>query len=130
MGDMWRAFQSAKVVAAAVGGGIRMFIHLPVFEFRLSFSVYSVISLPRVIGNASRAIRYFPLPAFLAVSSDRQTFLELSEKEGQPCISQKRVVCPTSQAINRKNAKEACAGAIFLKDESRVARDCISVASP
>ncbi|KAI9552541.1 hypothetical protein GHT06_020390 [Daphnia sinensis] len=35
MGDMWRANQSARVVAAAVEGGIRLFKHLPVSEFRI-----------------------------------------------------------------------------------------------
>ncbi|KAK4045697.1 hypothetical protein OUZ56_033559 [Daphnia magna] len=107
MRDMWSAYQSARVVAAAVEGGIRLFIHFPVFEFRLSFSVYRVISLPRVMENVTRAIRYSPLPEYMAVALDRQTFLKLSEKEGQTFISVNNFICPVKQSIGRTLKKSA-----------------------
>jgi len=30
-GEMWKAYEEAKVVAAAVDGGVRLFVHLQVF---------------------------------------------------------------------------------------------------
>jgi hypothetical protein len=45
-----------KVVVAAVDGGDRWFVHLPVFGFQLAFSVYRVLNIPSLAANGSIAV--------------------------------------------------------------------------
>jgi hypothetical protein len=45
---MWKAYEEAKVVVVVVDGGVRLFDHLPVFEFQLAFSVCRVLNIPAV----------------------------------------------------------------------------------
>ena len=129
-GDLWKAYQDARVAAAAIQMGLRIFIHLPVYEFPLTFSLYRVISLPKSIKNGTWAGRYEPLPDYLAISSDRQSFLELSSEEARPCLVANGMVCPISRAINRKRSKQACAVAIFMEDDARIQRECSTKVTP
>ncbi len=129
-GNLWRAYQNARVAAATVPTGLRIFIHIPVYEFPLTFSLYRVISLPKASRNGTWALKYEPLPDLLAISSDRQSFIELSNEEARPCLSPGGTICPISRAIIRKRSKKACAVAVFLEDNNRIQRECSSVASP
>ncbi|KZS04176.1 Uncharacterized protein APZ42_032920 [Daphnia magna] len=47
MRDMWSAYQSARVVAAAVEGGIRLFIHFPSELLALPLRVLEIMSVQR-----------------------------------------------------------------------------------
>lgn len=71
-GDVWKVYTEAKVVVAAVNNGLRIFIHLPVFEFPFRFTLYKVISLPRPIDNATQGAQFYSLPPFLAVATDKR----------------------------------------------------------
>nr|CAH0102049.1 unnamed protein product [Daphnia galeata] len=97
-GEMWKAYEEAKVVAAAVDGGVRLFIHLPVFEFQLAFSVYRVHNIPRAAANGSIAVLQSGIPDFLAVSTDHQTFMELAGRDLNQCILPAKTACPINRA--------------------------------
>ena len=73
-GNLWRTYKDARVAAAASPLGLRICIHLPVFEFTLSFLLFRVTSLPRAVGNGTLADRFHPLSDYLAVSMDRQNY--------------------------------------------------------
>jgi hypothetical protein len=123
-GDTWKVYKEAKVILAAISNGLRIFIHLPVFEFPLSFTLYEVISLPRPVNNSTQGAQFHPLPSFLAVASDRQAFVELTASDSSHCLSSTTSICPISRAINRKHRESSCAMALFLKDDKKSRMQC------
>ncbi|KAI9555960.1 hypothetical protein GHT06_018513 [Daphnia sinensis] len=130
MGDTWQVYKDAKVAVAAVENNLRIFIHLPVFEFPFGLTLYEVISLPRPTKNATQGAQFHPLPAFLAVANDRQTFIELSTHEAHRCMMTTTSICPISKAINKRHREPSCAMALFLKDEKRSRVQCSTNLSP
>ena len=72
-GNVWRAYQEARVEAALVGGDIRLFIHLPVFEFNYGLQIYRVYPMPLVTSQSDSVAHYYDkLAPYLGVSPDRQ----------------------------------------------------------
>ena len=116
------------MVAAAVDGGVRLFVHLPVFEFQLAFSVYRVHNIPRAAVNGSIAVLQSDIPDFLAVSTDHQTFMEVAGRDLDQCILPAKTVCPINRAVSKNGAKKSCTAAIFLEDARAVADVCVSSA--
>ena len=127
---MWKPYEEAKVVAAAVGGGVRFFVHLPVFEFQLAFSVYRVLNIPRSAANSSIAVLQSDIPDFLAVSMDHQTFMEVAGRDLDQCILPAKTVCLINRAVSKNGGKKSCTAAIFLEDARSVADVCVSNARP
>ncbi len=52
-GNMWKSYQEATVTAASIENGIRLFIHIPIFEFTRTLTLYRVIGLARATTNGS-----------------------------------------------------------------------------
>ncbi len=129
-GDMWKSYQEATVSAAAIHNGFRLFIHLPVFEFTRALTLYRVIGMSRASPDGTTGTRFVGLPAYLAASSDQQTFIELSPEMTTPCRANKRTTCPISRAVSRKNNGGACSVAIFLDNQNRIQQDCTTSTTP
>ena len=123
-GDLWRTYKDARAAAAASPTGLRIFIHLPVFEFPLNFLLFRVTNLPKVVGNDTLGARFHPLPDYLAVSMDRQTFIELTAEELQSYATSASSICPISRSISRKKSRRTCAAALFLQDPERIQAEC------
>ena len=113
-GDLWRAYQEAQVVSAVTANGLRLSIHLPIIEVTKSFDLYEIFVLPVFSTAGNIGLRYAPIPEFLAVGIERQTFIELTESEVRICQGRSGSVCPPSKAIYRKNFMKTCAMALFL----------------
>nr|CAH0112714.1 unnamed protein product [Daphnia galeata] len=107
-GDMWRSYQEAKVTAANITDGVRLFIHTE--------SAHS----SQATLNGTTGLQYVNLPAYIAASPDQQMFVELTPEMIEPCRSPKNMICPISGAVSRKSNKEMCSVAIFLADDRRV----------
>lgn len=103
-GDTWKVYKEAKVIVAAVNNGLRIFIHLPVFEFPLSFTLYEVISLPRPVNNSTQGAQFQPLPPFLAVANDRQAFVELTSSDSSSCLASATSICPNKSGDKQKTS--------------------------
>ncbi|KAI9558401.1 hypothetical protein GHT06_015181 [Daphnia sinensis] len=103
-GDMWKPYQEAAVTAATIENGVRLFIHIPIFEFSRALTLYRVISLARATTNGSTSLKTMPF--------------------------MKRAICPISQAVSRKNSKGACGVVIFLADNHRIQDDCTVLVTP
>ncbi|KZS03117.1 Uncharacterized protein APZ42_034225 [Daphnia magna] len=116
-GDIWKVYTEAKVVVATVSDYLRIFIHLPVFEFPFRFTLYEVISLPNPISNFTLGAQFEPLPPFLAVASDSQAFVELTVSDSSRFVASCTSICPISRAVNRNYPEPSCAIALFLNDE-------------
>ncbi|XP_057367096.2 uncharacterized protein LOC130688124 [Daphnia carinata] len=123
-GDLWRAYQEARVVVAATTNGLRLFIHLPIIEITKTFELYRTFVLPVFSAAGNAGLHYAPIPAFLVVGRDRQTFIELTETEVRSCQGRASSVCPPSKAINRKNFKKTCVMALFLQDTDKKKTEC------
>jgi hypothetical protein len=72
------AYQEEQVVSAATTNRLRLFIHLPIIEVNKSFELYEIFVLLVFSTAGNIGLRYAPIPAFLTVGKDRQTFMELS----------------------------------------------------
>ena len=129
-GDMWKSYQEATVTAAATENGIRLFAHIPIFEFTRTLTLYRVIGLARATTNGLTSVQYAGLPQYLATSPDQQTFIELSSEMVGPCRATKKPLCPISRAVSRKSNKGTCSVAIFLADDRRIQEDCAVVVTP
>ncbi|XP_045032647.1 uncharacterized protein LOC116934113 [Daphnia magna] len=129
-GDTWKSYQEAAVTAAAIENGIRLFIHIPIFEFTRALTLYRVIGMARATKNGSTSLKYVGLPQYLAKSPDQQTFIELSAEMVGPCCPTKKSICPISRVVSQKNNKGTCSIAIFLADNQRIQDDCTVVVSP
>ncbi|XP_057379621.1 uncharacterized protein LOC130701715 [Daphnia carinata] len=108
-GDLWRAYQEARVVVAATTNGLRLFIHLPIIE---------------IITKTFELYRTLVLPVFSAAGRDQQTFIELTETKVRSCQGRASSVCPPSKAIYRKNFKKTCVMALFLQDTDKKKTEC------
>ncbi len=118
------------MAAAASPTGLRIFIHLPVFEFSLTFLLFRVTSLPRAVGNGTLGARFHPLPDYLAVSIDRQTFMELTTEELRVCATSVSSIFPISRAISRKKSRRTCAVALLLQNPERIQAECTTDLAP
>ncbi|KAK4006744.1 hypothetical protein OUZ56_011902 [Daphnia magna] len=56
-GDTWKSYQEATVTAAAIENGIRLFIHIPIFEFTRALTLYRVIGMARATKNGSTSLQ-------------------------------------------------------------------------
>ena len=81
------------------------------------------------MSNTTKSFIFYPLPEYLAVSTDRQSFIELSKDDVNPCLTPSSAICPILRAINRKRSRKACSVAVFMKDNDRV-QEGFSSASP
>ncbi|KAI9554996.1 hypothetical protein GHT06_020285 [Daphnia sinensis] len=129
-GDMWKSYQEAAVTAATIENGVRLFIHIPIFEFTRALTLYRVISLARATTNGSTSLQYVGLPQYVVTSIDHETFIELSAEMVGPCHLMKKSICPISRAVSWKKSKGACSVAIFLADDHRIKEDCIIIVTP
>ncbi|KAK4025077.1 hypothetical protein OUZ56_010580 [Daphnia magna] len=56
-GDTWKSYQEAAVTAAAIENGIRLFIHIPIFQFTRALTLYRVIGMARATKNGSTSLQ-------------------------------------------------------------------------
>ncbi|KAK4024933.1 hypothetical protein OUZ56_010425 [Daphnia magna] len=113
-GDMRKSYQETAVTAEAIENGIRLFIHIPIFEFTRALTLYHQPGLPQ----------------YLATSPAQQTFIELSTEMVGPFHPTKKSICPISRAVSRKNNKGTCSVVIFLADNHGIQDDCTVLVSP
>lgn len=118
------------MLSATITGGLRLFIHFPIVEITQVFQLYRVISLPVPNAEGTVAARHTHLKEFLAISQDRQAFVELSERSVNSCAFGDGGVCPLSHPVIRKASRRACVIALFLRDADRMQRECDVEFSP
>lgn len=123
--NTWKAYQEAFVVAAAHKNGLRIFIHLPVFEFFFQFSLYKIFPMIKAIDNGALGITYKNLPEFLAISDDEQHYVEMNYNEANKCLLTK--VCPFTKPIHKAIDNRPCSMALLTRSEKGVNESCVPV---
>lgn len=91
-GNLWKAYQEARVISAVKISGIRLFVHLLVIENEGTFELFQTC-VPVYSASESIGAQYTPLHAFLAVGADRQTFVELSTDEASLYVGHTESEC-------------------------------------
>ena len=125
--DIWSVYQDARVLVAVAHGQLRLFIKIKLMYNPLDFLMYQVVNLPSATINGTHKTMYAKLPQYLAVSVDRQHFMELSSEDLWDCDLSTRKICHLHQGINKRYPKQTCAISLFLSDKERSNENCRQV---
>ncbi|KAK4003518.1 hypothetical protein OUZ56_005277 [Daphnia magna] len=74
--ELWVTYREAMVTMVAVEGRFRLFIKIPIYDHA---------HLPRATDNGTHGVAIGDQPNFLAVSTDLETFIELSTADVWGC---------------------------------------------
>jgi hypothetical protein len=128
--SLWTFYRQARVSTAIIGGAVRLFIKVPVFDFSFLYDLYQVISVPIFSKNTTLGIQYDKLPEFVAVSKDRQQHVSLDHSEVQECRKTPTLVCPMKRAAIRRHTSASCATALLFGDTAAKLTQCHQLLTP
>ena len=125
--NLWKFYQETKVsvaVSAHVNPtylyGVKLFLHIPIYELKFQFQLYKVFNLPVYNFNATHGIQYEKMADYLAVSADQESYMLLNERDIVQC--QKTTpfwICPIVQALRRMKTTPSCAVSLFRNDQDK-----------
>ena len=122
--DIWNTDHDAEVSLAETSSSLLMFVRIPVYEQLHRFTLYRVIGLPEATPSGNQSMTFANLPQYLAVSADRDTFVELTSEGAGRCVQQPTAVCHFYTPIGRSLLSTSCALAIYLRDAAKEAKLC------
>lgn len=122
--DLWVIYREASVSVAAVNGKFRFFIQIPIYDRNQQFTLNKVINLAKATDNETHGVRFGDLPYYLAVSTDMESFIDLSAMEVRSCRQRDRPLCNFHTGLNKKGPGKSCVVSMFLNDESRKRAQC------
>jgi hypothetical protein len=79
--QVWAIYRDARVTSALVEGKLRVFAEIPVTYQGNQFYSPRIIAMPVYSPSNQKGIVVENLPTVLAVTADRQTFVELKEDD-------------------------------------------------
>ena len=96
---------------------LKLFLHIPIYEKTFRFDLYHVFNIPTFNANASHGLRFENLPQHVAISANRERFLELTTQELTICtdIAHKRIH-PIIRAFSRVKTTPSCVMSLFKND--------------
>ncbi|EFX78035.1 hypothetical protein DAPPUDRAFT_105615 [Daphnia pulex] len=109
--ELWVTYREAMVTVAAVEGRFRLFIKIPIYDHAQQYTLFEIFSLPRATDNGTHGVVIGDLPNFLAVSTDLETFIELSTDDIRGCLG-------------KRGARKSCAISLFTNDANRKLTQC------
>ena len=134
--NAWTLYQGTRVLAAATVNpetkerGLRLFLHLPIYENALQFALYRVYNVPTYNANASHGLIYENVPDLLAISLDLETFVETSDRDLDHCVkTTSNWVCPTTKVFQRVITSHSCVLALFQNDPIKK-KSCTQILTP
>ena len=133
--NVWLLYQNIKVLTATTINdksqkGLKLFLHIPIYEKNLRFDLYNVFNIPTFNANASHGLQFENLPEHVAISSNQQKFVELTAQELARCtdIGHQRI-CPIIKAFSRVQTTQSCVMSLFKNDANKK-RLCHQVLMP
>jgi hypothetical protein len=112
------------VTVAAVEGRFRLFIKIPIYDHAQQYTLFEIFSLPRATDNGTHGVVIGDLPNFLAVSTDLETFIELSTDDIRGCKKLERLICNFHTGLGKRGARKSCAISLFTNDANRKLTQC------
>ena len=113
-GRAWSVYHDAQVFTARYDGKLRIFAQIPIQNRMFQYHLLRVFAMPFIL-NSSNLMIVNGLPRVLAVASDLQTFIELTEMDVKGCFTQSQSNCTIHAGILKKN-RPSCAFALHQKD--------------
>ena len=133
--NVWLLYQNIKVLTATTINdkyrkGLKLFLHIPIYEKTLRFDLYNVFNIPTFNANASHGLQFENLPEHVAISSNQHKFVELTTQELARCtdIGHQRI-CPIIKAFSRVQTTQSCVMSLFKNDANKK-RLCHQVLMP
>jgi hypothetical protein len=108
-------YDMARVVAAASGDKIRLFIYIPLSGPNRFFYLYRVRPIPMFIEQSNLAVYIQPESEYFAVTGDRTHFATLSTGDLLQCEQKSIVLCEPLWPIRKRNDK-SCLFSLFTHD--------------
>ena len=112
---MPRFYQDAKVSVSVTThrvlyeNGIKLFIHIPIYEVKYQFQLYKVYSLPIYNLGSTHGVIYGQLADYLAISTDKETYIHLVERELERCKKTPSLWnCSFIRPVSRTSATPCC----------------------
>ena len=103
----------SDVKTLALEDRLRIFVAIPLKTFDRKYDLFQIIPIPITIGETSWTLIRNPKVGFIAISSDRQSFLELNDEDLSNCLPGPFVVCRPKSAIRVRPAS-SCAYEVFM----------------
>ena len=122
--ELWVTYREAMVTVAAVEGRFRLFIKIPIYDHAQQYTLFEIFSLPRATDNGTHGVVIGDLPNFLAVSTDLETFIELSTDDIRGCKKLERLICNFHTGLGKRGARKSCAISFFTNDANRKLTQC------
>ena len=122
--ELWVTYREAMVTVAAVEGRFRLFIKIPIYDHAQQYNLFEIFSLPRATDNGTHGVIIGYLPKFLAVSTDLETFIELSTDDIQGSKKLERLICNFHTGLGKRGARKSCAISLFTNDANRKLTQC------
>ena len=63
--------------------GIKLFLHIPIYEVKYQFQLYKVYNLPIYNLGSTHGVIYGQLADYLAISTDKETYILTSTNENR-----------------------------------------------
>ena len=105
-------------------GRFRLFIEIPIYNHEQQYTLFEIFNLPKVTVNATHGVVFSDLPNFLTVSTDLETFIELSNYDVQSCRKLERQLCNFHTGLSKRGARKSCVVSLFLEDSTRQSTQC------
>jgi hypothetical protein len=119
------------VTVAEVEGRFRIFIKITIYDHAQQHTLFEISSLPRATENGTQGkmgkspiTTIGDLPIFLAVSTDLETFIELSTDKIRGCKKLERLICNFHTGLGKWGARKSCAISLFTNDANRKLTQC------
>jgi hypothetical protein len=101
------------VKTAAVKDVLRMFVTIPLKTLERNYELFQIVSLPIPIEHTDLSMIYQTGTEYIAISNDRQSFVEMSREDLERCFPGPFTVCQPQTAIQSRPAF-TCAYNTFL----------------
>jgi len=121
---LWNTYRDAKVSTGIVGNQLQIYISIPTYELSTEFTLYQVINLPEISNDNQHQLKYTNLPDFIAVSNDRDRYLELRKSDVLGCLGIHSKICRFHTPIAKSDTRSSCAFALFKNEKLTQAQVC------
>ena len=131
-GNLWMFYQEAIVKTAIFSDsrqrpkGLKLFLHIPIYEVKFEFILYEVLNLPVYSRNTTLGVQYKNLPDYLAVSNDREQFTTLRKDEVDSCVKTTELwICSNPRIFHKIHTTQSCVMSLFTEDKNQ--KHCIQM---
>ena len=119
--NLWVFYEEIRVSTALALShhdqdvGMKLFLHIPIYELKFQFSIHQVFNLPIYNKNTSHGLQYENLPDYLAISKDQESYTTLEKNDLDDCIKTTPIwICPIKRAYRRILNAQTCVLSLFL----------------